>query len=110
LDSDLGYTLGHLAEANEYSYPLFFCTIPQDEPSCKPLRHADQWGCGAFPLDATVPDADGDGVPDGSDNCADIFNPALPLDGSHAEDPWACLQGDFDGDGLGDACDPTPLG
>jgi len=36
-------------------------------------------------------DADGDDVPNGSDNCPDIANPG---------------QGDLDGDTLGDACDP----
>ena len=35
-------------------------------------------------------DVDRDGVPDGEDNCIDIFNPD---------------QGDIDGDGFGDACD-----
>jgi cytosine/adenosine deaminase-related metal-dependent hydrolase len=110
LDSNLGYTLAQLTEANEYSYPLFFCDTPQDEPSCQPLRHADEWGCGTYPLDITVADTDGDGVPNGEDNCPDIFNPVLPLDGFYADDPFACLQGDFDADGVGDACDPTPLG
>jgi len=110
LDSDFGYTLTNLTEANEFSYPLFFCSEPQDEPSCEPLRPADQWGCGAYPLDVTVPDTDGDGVPNGSDNCPDIFNPVTPLDGHYADDPFACLQGDFDGDGQGDVCDLTPLG
>jgi probable HAF family extracellular repeat protein len=37
-------------------------------------------------------DADGDGVPDLADNCVAILNPR---------------QQDIDGDGLGDACDPT---
>lgn len=36
-------------------------------------------------------DSDGDGVPDSSDNCPDLLNPD---------------QADFDGDGLGDVCDP----
>jgi thrombospondin type 3 repeat protein len=41
------------------------------------------------------PDADGDGVPDASDNCPADANPG---------------QLDTDGDGTGDACDPTPYG
>jgi hypothetical protein len=39
------------------------------------------------------PDADGDGVPDGSDNCPAVFNPN---------------QADCDGDGQGDACESDP--
>jgi hypothetical protein len=39
---------------------------------------------------ASAPDADGDGVPDSSDNCPNNANPS---------------QADADGDGLGDACD-----
>jgi hypothetical protein len=38
-------------------------------------------------------DADGDGVPDASDNCPSVVNP---------------LQQDLDGDGIGDACDNCP--
>lgn len=43
---------------------------------------------------ATVapPDADNDGVPDASDNCPTVFNTA---------------QGDADGDGIGNVCDPV---
>jgi len=40
-------------------------------------------------------DTDGDGVPDGSDNCPTVANPN---------------QTDTDGDGLGDACDDFPSG
>lgn len=39
------------------------------------------------------PDADGDGVPDATDSCVSVANPA---------------QSDADGDGRGDCCDPTP--
>ncbi len=39
-------------------------------------------------------DRDGDGVPDGEDNCPDVANPG---------------QEDEDGDGLGDACDSCPI-
>ena len=42
---------------------------------------------------APAGDADGDGVPDGSDNCPAVFNPD---------------QADDDSDGIGNACDPTP--
>ncbi len=41
---------------------------------------------------ACCPDVDGDGVPNGSDNCPNDANPG---------------QEDSDGDGLGDACDPN---
>jgi hypothetical protein len=40
-----------------------------------------------------VGDADGDGIPDGSDNCPAVFNPD---------------QADDDSDGIGNACDATP--
>ncbi|MGD8200746.1 PxKF domain-containing protein [Ornithinimicrobium sp. W1679] len=39
-----------------------------------------------------APDADGDGVPDSSDNCVNVANPE---------------QADADNDGLGDLCDPN---
>ncbi len=44
--------------------------------------------------DPSVEDSDGDGIPDGQDNCPAIPNPA---------------QNDSDGDGVGDLCDPCPL-
>lgn len=43
-----------------------------------------------LPVHVVVPDADGDGVPDSTDNCPDDANPD---------------QADLDGDGIGDACD-----
>ncbi len=56
--------------------------IPEDCVNC-------QLDCDA------VNDSDGDGVPNGCDNCPDVYN----------ED-----QNDFDGDRLGDACDPDDDG
>jgi hypothetical protein len=41
------------------------------------------------------PDADGDGLADNADNCANVANPG---------------QADADGDGVGDSCDGTPRG
>jgi hypothetical protein len=47
----------------------------------------------AVPVSDQAPDADGDGVPDASDNCPTISNSS---------------QSDSDGDGVGDACDQCP--
>jgi Thrombospondin type 3 repeat len=50
----------------------------------------------AFTLHVTAPpDADGDGVPDSSDNCPNVSN---------------ADQADNDHDGIGNICDPTPNG
>jgi len=54
-----------------------------------------------YPDGTSATDRDGDGVPDTSDDCPDIFNPIRPMDGPK--------QADVDGDGFGDACDAKPL-
>lgn len=52
---------------------------------------------GAFA--GSLVDADGDGVPDGVDNCVDVANGPL-------SDPIGCgVQFDVDSDGYGNACD-----
>src|SRR2546426_5662364 len=43
----------------------------------------------------TIADSDGDGIPDAADNCPEVPNPD---------------QSDLDGNGVGDVCDPAPLG
>jgi hypothetical protein len=62
------------------------------------------------------PDSDGDGIPNGCDNCPQTPNPnQADLDGDGVGD--ACdncvsvpnpSQADSDGDGMGDPCDPCP--
>ncbi len=78
-----------------------------NEPTCVPARNAmapcRTPSSTARPSTRAVTDAtdsDGDGIPDASDNCPDVFNPIRPLDDG--------VQADFDGDGVGDACDPCP--
>jgi cytosine/adenosine deaminase-related metal-dependent hydrolase len=91
-----GKDLATIKSAGEAVYPLFYCRgqTPKDEPSCVPYRDTYKSG-------ATTGDKDGDGIPDASDNCKDVFNPVRPMDGGK--------QADEDGDGIGDACDRCPL-
>lgn len=64
---------------------------------------------------AILPEADGDGVPNGVDNCPAVVNPPSLCSGGVATCPSGlssecpmgetCQQADDDGDGVGDACD-----
>jgi hypothetical protein len=60
--------------------------------SCSPAPGDTCGDCDDLRADtlSTAPDADGDAVPDCGDNCVQTANP---------------LQADFDGDGMGDACE-----
>ncbi|MFN7134637.1 MAG: thrombospondin type 3 repeat-containing protein, partial [Myxococcales bacterium] len=104
LTSEIGQSFAALSAANASTYPLFFCNrAPADEPTCAPARGAP-WlfnGSTAYTGAPSSNDADGDGIPDASDNCPQVFNPVRPMDGGR--------QGDADRDGVGDACDPCPL-
>ena len=98
LQRETGFSLATLQAALSVgeTYPLFFCGVPDNEPTCVPSRP------GSYDGSTSASDGDGDGIPDASDNCPTVFNPPRPLDGAS--------QADHDGDGLGDSCDPCPLG
>jgi hypothetical protein len=92
-----GTTLADVQAAAAGIYPLFFCKnqTPAGEPTCIPYRDT-------YPDGISTTDRDGDGIPDDADDCPDIWNPIRPMDDGK--------QSDVDGDGIGDACDPQPLG
>jgi len=65
----------------------------EDVADSFPYGQADAWDLGLPPGCVFPGDRDGDGVPDGTDNCPDVWNPG---------------QENVDGFGEGDACDVTP--
>ncbi len=100
VERETGKTYAQLAAANSSAYALFSCGEPAGEPTCTPLRTSSD---DARPYNGpTLEDLDGDGIANGSDNCPMLFNPIRPVDNG--------VQGDADNDGVGDLCDPTPLG
>jgi cytosine/adenosine deaminase-related metal-dependent hydrolase len=94
-EHEVGKTFSDMAGANAGAYPLFFCGVPDGEPSCVPFRPGEYTG------EITATDNDGDGVPNDADNCPAVFNPVRPVDGT--------VQADADADGVGDLCDPCPI-
>jgi len=92
---ETGYKLSELILENNDSYPLAFCEPPKDEPTCAPSRYQEYSGT------KTSNDFDGDGILDVNDNCPYVFNPIRPMDKS--------IQPDYNGNGIGDACDLNPL-
>ncbi len=94
------------AEASQNAaYPMFFCGVPELEPTCTPARtrEIDTVKSTLYRGIAEMSvDSDGDGIPDHEDNCPMMFNPVRPQDVSGK-------QSDADGDGIGDICDIHPL-
>jgi hypothetical protein len=68
-----------------------FCSFPDTTGACTAGRRYDA-SAGDL-ANQCIPDRDGDGFPDITDNCPDVPND----------------QGDEDGDGRGDACDLCPI-
>lgn len=98
---DTGQSFAALQASANIAYPLFFCAEPDNEPSCEPVRTMAVNGSTIYSGMPGPTDNDGDGIQNDSDNCVAVFNPVRPVDNG--------AQGDFDGDGVGDACDPCPL-
>ncbi len=92
---DTGSTISTMrTEANNPPYPLFFCETPENEPSCVPFRPGEYDGV------PSAMDSDGDGITNSEDLCADVFNPARPIEMG---------QPNFDQDDAGDSCDVCPV-
>jgi hypothetical protein len=91
-----GVTLADVQTVITSTYPLFSCRgqTPPDEPTCVPYRDT-------YPDGTSATDEDGDGVDNSVDDCPTIFDPPRSMDDN--------VQSDLDGDGMGDACDPTPF-
>lgn len=99
--ADIGMTFAALETAANMPYPLFFCDLPTNEPSCVPARPAGVNGSSVYTGTITASDGDGDGIPDGQDNCPAVFNPVRPVDNG--------MQANSDLDADGDACDVCPI-
>jgi len=101
IQAEIGMTYDALRASVTGIYPSFFCSTPMNEPSCTPSRPASVMGSTTYDGTTSTADSDGDGIPNASDDCPNVFNPIRPMDmGSQA---------DFDNDGVGDACDVCPL-
>lgn len=102
---ETGMTFSEIADGNTTAPGLFYCGVPDNEPSCVPFRlpmpSSYAFEATAYEGENTELDLDGDGIPNDQDNCPELFNPIRPVDNG--------VQGDHDQDGLGDVCDPCPM-
>jgi hypothetical protein len=102
LMTEVQRTYAGLMSAAGAVYPAFSCdATPMNEPTCDPKRPVSVSGSSIYTGVTSATDSDGDGIPDATDKCPEVFDPIRPLDNG--------VQPDTDSDGLGDACDPCPL-
>ncbi len=92
---EFGFAISELEKTIGSPYALYFCGIPKGEPTCVPSRP------GGFTGVKSADDSDGDGIPNATDLCPQIFSAIRPMDKG--------AQADIDGDKVGDGCDPCPL-
>ncbi|MBN2127487.1 MAG: thrombospondin type 3 repeat-containing protein [Candidatus Diapherotrites archaeon] len=94
-------------------WPAYSIAFPSAE-----LISPDYWiECELMVEEATAPDADGDGVPDSTDNCINISNAGQEDSDSDGVGNVCdnCInvlnpeQSDSDADGIGDACEPVVI-
>ncbi|MCX5745102.1 MAG: amidohydrolase family protein [Proteobacteria bacterium] len=99
---EVGKTFAALKTAAGTAYDAFKCeATPPMEPACLPRRPSATAGSTVYTGEITATDSDGDGIPNATDKCPNVFDPIRPLDNG--------VQGDTDNDGVGDACDVCPL-
>jgi len=85
-NGEISYELTVGASVEAKTYPLqITATAPSPAPMTNPLD---------ISLKVTLDDLDSDGIKDADDNCPNTANPN---------------QEDFDGDNIGDVCDPNPI-
>lgn len=101
LTSEIGKTFAQLDIDSGDIYAAFACGVPEREPSCTPSRPTAVMGSTVYTGVASADDSDGDGLPNATDLCPNVFDPVRPMDNG--------MQGDADADGAGDACDVCPL-
>ena len=97
---------GELSMIDAVADRLFYCDLPENEPTCVPQRlrkeDTEDQETTKYSGDFTnADDSDGDGIPNAQDNCPTMFNPVRAMDTDRH-------QTDMDNDGYGDICDLYP--
>lgn len=96
------WTGAHLHQGQDVSAPFITYNDLLSSPISPTSDATTNW---LFRVTFPQPDADGDGIPDATDNCPTTYNPDQA--NKDALNAFIDLPG---GDGLGDACDPDDDG